>query len=116
MAEDPLAALLDRWRSEAETLRRYGAEGRAEAAEGHAEELEQALVCRRLEPLTVAEAADLGGYSESRLRSLLSEGEIQNVGRPGAPRIRRCDVPKKPGGGPGGESRSVAERALRVDE
>lgn len=114
---DPLADLVERWRREADVLRRRGAPRRADVLEGCAEELEAAAAGRPLEPLTVEQAAALGGYSESRLRSLLSEETIANVGEPGAPRIRRCDVPRKPGVGPPRENGgSVAERALREVE
>lgn len=97
VTDDPLAVLLDRWRADAVTLRRRGAPNQADALEAAAEDVEAACAEYRLEHLTVSEAADLGGYSESRLYELLEEGTIPNVGRRGAPRIRRSDVPRRPG-------------------
>jgi hypothetical protein len=41
----------------------------------------------------------LGGYSYSHLQALVAEDKIPNIGTKGAPRIRRCDVPMKPGRG-----------------
>lgn len=112
---DPFKDLVQRWRDDAEVLRRHGRGDQADRLERRADEVERALRDRRYQELTVAEVAEIGGYSESRLRTLLSEGKIENVGEPGAPRIRRADVPRKPGGGAPREDGnvSVAERALR---
>ena len=49
--------------------------------------------------LTLREASLLGGYSVDHLQRLVSQGTLRNVGRKGAPRIRRDDVPTKPGHG-----------------
>jgi hypothetical protein len=93
----PLGDLIARWRSEAELLRRYGDERGAHVCGLHAEELEQAAAALADEPLTLAAAAAESGYSERRLRELLAEGAIPNAGRRHAPRIRRGDLPRKPG-------------------
>jgi hypothetical protein len=47
--------------------------------------------------VTLTEAAHLGGYSVDRLQKLVAGGEIENVGKKHRPRIRRSDVPMKPG-------------------
>jgi hypothetical protein len=47
--------------------------------------------------VTLTEAHLIGGYSVDRLQKLVASGEIQNVGRRNRPRIRRADVPVKPG-------------------
>jgi len=47
--------------------------------------------------VTLAEAALLGGYSVDHLQRIVAAGTIENAGRKGAPRIRRTDVPVKPG-------------------
>lgn len=93
-----LEALADSWREDAERFREYGAETLATACERHADDLEDSLREWVLEPLTVADAADESGYSERRLRELLSDGTLPNAGRAGAPRIRRCHLPAKSGG------------------
>lgn len=92
----PLRKLPERWREEARTLRLYGHEPTAKACERHAEEMEEAVRAYQEETLTVAEAAEESGYSESHLRALLAETKLANAGREGAPRIRRGDLPAKP--------------------
>ena len=47
--------------------------------------------------VTLAEAHALGGYSVDHLQRLVSNGKIENMGRRGSPRIRRSDVPIRPG-------------------
>jgi hypothetical protein len=49
------------------------------------------------EVLTLVEAALECGYSADHLGRLVREGAIPNSGRPKAPKIRRCDLPRKPG-------------------
>ena len=44
------------------------------------------------EELTLHEASEESGFSYSRLQQL----KDLNVGTPGSPRIRRCDLPSKP--------------------
>ncbi len=107
----PLRKLPERWREEARTLRLYGHEGTAEACERHAEEMEDAVRAYLDETLTVAEAAEEAGYSESHLRALLAEAKLANAGREGAPRIRRGDLPAKPMP-PARPVLSLAEEAL----
>ncbi|MDB4916297.1 MAG: hypothetical protein JWM95_3941 [Gemmatimonadetes bacterium] len=50
-----------------------------------------------LEELTLREAALLSGYSVDHLQRLVSSGQLENVGRKGRPRVRRGDLPVKPG-------------------
>lgn len=47
--------------------------------------------------VTLKEASLLGGYSVDHLQRLLAAKSIENVGRKNAPRLRRSDVPTKPG-------------------
>lgn len=49
--------------------------------------------------LTLSEASLVGGYSVDHLQRLVARGAIQNYGVKGRPRIRREDVPRKPGHG-----------------
>lgn len=92
-----LEDLAAEWREEADLLRRRGAPRQADALESAAEDLERRLPEWRLEPLTVEEAVRESGYSRSQLYALLSDGKLPNAGEPGAPRVRRCDLPRKPG-------------------
>jgi len=114
---EPLRALAEGWEAEAKNFRHRGLEGEARMAESFAADLRARLAAWEAEPLTVAEASEESGYSESHLRTLLSEGRLANIGRQGSPRIRRADLPAKPqADGPtlevqGGRP-SLAERAL----
>ncbi len=49
------------------------------------------------ELLTVAQAAAESGYSHEHVARMVREGTIPNAGRRRAPRIRRTDLPRKPG-------------------
>ena len=49
------------------------------------------------EILTLEEAAKWSGYSSDHLARSLRRGAIPNAGRKGQPRIRRGDLPRKPG-------------------
>ena len=95
---NPLLYLAEKWRTDAELLRRYGDERGASVAELHADELEAAVAADRLDTLTLKQASKESGYSYSRLHQLVSEGRIPNAGRRNAPRIRRHDLPRKVGG------------------
>ena len=81
-----LRTLLDRWQREAETLRRHGAPAQADALDNHCRELGEALIQHDLESLTLHEAAQESGYSESQLRRTF----------PGKQRIPRGALPRKP--------------------
>lgn len=109
----PLLALAERWEEEAETLRARGLEREARMEESFAAELRQRVSEWELEALTVAEASEETGYSESHLRALLSEGKLPNVGREGAPRLRRADLPSKAGTAPPGPGGLVEEALER---
>lgn len=114
---EPVERLAGEWEAEAELLRRRGAPHQAAALESAADDLRERIREWKVEPLTVAEAADESEYCERHLRELLSGERVPNVGEDGSPRIRRADLPAKPGGGgptlevsEGGKS--IAERAL----
>jgi hypothetical protein len=54
---------------------------------------------KELRPYThLTEAARESGYSVEYLGRLVRHGMIPNPGKKGSPRIRRCDLPRKPGG------------------
>jgi len=90
-----LEALTDEWRKEADLLRRRGQESQALMAESYAGDLELRLREWLTQPLTLAEASAESGYSYDHLQHAASGGSIPNVGGEGAPRIRRCDLPRK---------------------
>jgi hypothetical protein len=73
------------------------------------------MAAQGAELLTLGEAVRESGYSERRLRELVSEGRLENAGRHGAPRFRRDALPRKrtSSGSPGAEYDPVADaRAL----
>lgn len=116
---DPLAslrALAETWKDEADLLRRRGAPRQADALESAAEELDGRLDAWKLEAVTLEEASEIGGYSYSHLQHLVADGEIENVGEKGAPRIRRSEVPVKPGHGNGGPASKgdLLDRSLEL--
>ena len=80
-----IAALVSRWLSDADVLRRRGAIAQAEALAFCAAELEQVTTEEALEALTVAQAAAESGYSPSQIRRRF----------PGQARIARALLPKK---------------------
>lgn len=92
-----IGTLALRWRAEAERFRSLEANGQAAAFEQAARELELAMARQANEVLTIREASNESGYSEDHLGRLLREGTIPNAGEPFSPRIRRCDLPRKPG-------------------
>lgn len=107
---ETLEELARSWLNDADTLDRYADERGAELCRMHARELREALREGLDEPLTLSEAAELSGYSEDHLRHLVAGGTVPNAGRKGAPRIRRGDVPVKPG-----HTRSVASGDAEED-
>jgi hypothetical protein len=86
------------WRGRAADLRRWAAaEGAAVALERAADELEASLRSASDETLTLAEAARESGYSADHIGREVARGHIPNAGRRHAPRVRRADLPRKPG-------------------
>jgi hypothetical protein len=91
---DALAAV---WRERATLLRQHGALASATTLETVAAELEASLRAAADTALTLTDAARESGFSADHIRHLVSSGAIPNAGRKGSPRIRRQDIPVKPG-------------------
>src|SRR2546427_10392777 len=87
-----LSRLTTRWRSEAEILHRRGADEQAAVLESCVSEVEEGARLFSLEGLTLEQAATDSGYSYSALQKMVSDGTIPNVGKKGAPRLRRADL------------------------
>ena len=87
--------LARRWREEAVVLRRRAASAQADLLESCAAELEIWARERDLESITLHQAAQESGFSYSALEKKVRHGSLTNVGKKGAPRIRRGDVPRK---------------------
>ena len=92
-----VADLAAHWEADAEVLERRGDPRGATLCRQCAVELREAIRAEGNSSLTLSEAARESGYSEDHLRHKVAEGEIPNAGRKGAPRIRKCDLPRKPG-------------------
>ena len=97
MSSGNVRELSAKWREEAELFRRRGAIEAAATLEGCADELDNAFRLWCLEALTLERAAEESGYSYAHLQRLVCEGQLENVGKHGSPRIRRCDLPRKTG-------------------
>ncbi len=87
--------LARQWREEAGVLRRRSAPTQADVLESCAAELESWTLERDLETMTLHQAAQESGFSYSALEKNVRRGAIINVGKKGAPRIRRGDLSRK---------------------
>ena len=87
--------LPEAWREKATELRRFGAEDQATTLEYCADDLDETWRIWQTEPLTLDEAVEESGYSYSSLEKRVRSGRIPNIGEPGAPRVRRQDLPRK---------------------
>ena len=96
--------LTTQWRRGAETLRKWGAGAQAAVLESCAEELDTVLREHELEALTLHGAMEESGYSYSAIQKMVAKGRVPNVGDKTRPRVRRGDLPRKPGRLPRGPS------------
>jgi hypothetical protein len=120
-----LEQLAQRWRTQAEDLRRWGAAGHAETLERAASELEQALASQGEEHVGLEEAAVMSGYSRDSLRRLVREGRLRASRRGRRLLFLIADLPKKAplsvdgprlaGYDPRADARSVAGRRAHGD-
>lgn len=94
-----LKNLTSEWREQADQIEPLGAEDVVTTLRTCAEDLDERLARWRREPLTPEQGAVESGYSENHLRRLVRDGKIPNAGEENRPRIRRRDLPRKPGGG-----------------
>lgn len=95
MSFAPLQRLVERWRQEADLLRRRGAEVQGGLLDCAADEVEAALHGHESEALTLSQSADESGYSADHLGRMVRDGKIPNAGEKNAPRILRRDLPRK---------------------
>jgi hypothetical protein len=85
-------------REEATALReQWGAEEQAKGAEVAVAIIERRVMEAELERLSLEDASAESGYCADHLGRLVRDGTIPNAGEPYSPRIRRCDLPRKPG-------------------
>lgn len=91
--------LISRWQRRSARLREWtgGDERAATIWEKATQELEETLRDAENEVLNLQQAAELSGYSAGHLSRLIRRGDIPNAGRKYSPKIRRRDLPTKPG-------------------
>ncbi len=106
-----LPDLLDRWRVRRDEWRRLGVQcDGAKLCDEVLADLHQ-LDAAGEEALSLVEAAKECSYSADHLGRLVRNGDIENVGRKNAPRIRRRDLPRKPAAFPPTSERRIVSRA-----
>lgn len=108
--------LVTTWREEAAKLERW-APAVAAAFRDVADQLDRSLAEEGEVLLTLGQAAAESGYSSDHLGRLVKDGTVPSVGKKGAPRIRRADLPRKPGQQVArpqvvGNIQAITERAL----
>lgn len=91
-----LSELSSTWCTRADELAPFSPAA-AEAFRRAAQELRAALTQLEGEVITLEQAATESGYSREHLARAVRTGRIPNAGRKGAPRVRRVDLPVKPG-------------------
>ena len=93
----PLRQLIDRWEARRDELKRLKASvDAATICEEFLSDLDQVLGALGEARLTLAEAADVSGYSPNHIGRLVRSGHLRNVGRKGAPRVLLEDLPRRP--------------------
>ena len=110
-------AFAAKWSAEAKAMAHLGALVNGAALLGDIlADFDQVIRGQAEEVLTLAQAAQESGYSTDHLRLLIRQAKIPNAGRRRAPRIRRRDIPRKPGSQPppSGVGYLPSASALRV--
>ena len=92
-----LSELAACWRTRALELRQVEAGGQAAALSVAADDLDALIASAGEELLSLTSAARESGYSSDHLGRSVRRGAIANGGRENAPKIRRADLPLKPG-------------------
>ncbi len=115
MSAHPVA---EKWREDADILTRRGASPVAEIWRLAADELDRWQEAQGDELLTIAEAALVGGYSEEQLRRKVRSGELQAVrsSPKGRIKLRRSEIPRRPGGQRGAGYGHSLSHAYDVEE
>ena len=83
------------WREEADRFDKHACTEVAVTYRVLADELELELKDWDSTALNITQAATESGYSREHLGRMVREGKLPNAGRPGAPKIRRHDLPIK---------------------
>ena len=111
-----VAEILAKWEARHAEWQRLGVQvSGAAIADEILTDLHALTRANALEALTLREAAMLSGYTVDHLQRLVSAGQLENIGRKGRPRVRRGDLPLKPGHrlpSEGPESQFAARRRI----
>ena len=105
--------LIISWRERASYLEQFGDPSTGRLWKLAAVELERSLQDVADETVSLAEAATISGYTIDHLGALIRRGKLANAGRPGAPRIRRADLPTKNPQGRGRPARRRSDLHIR---
>ncbi len=89
--------LSQEFRQLAETLRECGSDQIARVWDLAAERLDVWTRKYNEEELTLDQARIESGFSRDHLFRLIHDGKLKNYGEPRSPRVRREDLPRKPG-------------------
>lgn len=100
-----------RWRERQEEWLRFHVQVDGAALAGEViSDLESVAATNDNDSLSLTQAALESGYSAGHLGREVKAGRIPNAGRENAPRIRRRDLPRKPGFLPSGSTDSMISR------
>ena len=89
--------VVERWTSRRDELKLLHASvDGATLCEVVLNDLDELLTSRGEETMTLAEAANLTGYSKDHLSRLIRTGQIRNAGRKHRPRVVVRDLPLRP--------------------
>jgi hypothetical protein len=123
-APEPIAVLVTRYRQDAETFRRYGADAQAKLLEHVAQDIDRAVSAGNDELLSLVEAQCHSAYSADHLRRLAREGKVHSVRKGRRLYFKRGELPRKPERvdaplirryDPNADARRVAARRTRGD-
>jgi len=92
---DSVHELVSRYRTEADTMKRYGDQRGAAMLARIVDDLEEVLHSGEHQYVNLSQASALCGYSTDQLRRLIRCGTLKDHGRKNAPRVRVSDLPKK---------------------
>ncbi len=87
----------DHWQREAAQNERRGLKELATFARTFATDLETWIKDYLTEPLDLDQGAKESGFTKDHLFRLIHDGKLKNYGEPRSPRVRREDLPRKPG-------------------
>ena len=93
-----VSELVSKWEARHDEWRRLGVHVLGAAlADEILTDLHDLSRANALVPVTLREASLISGYTVDHLQRLVASGQLENIGRKGRPRIRRGDLPAKPG-------------------